>query len=64
MTKTDMTELIDETQCSFILGRQAVNNIALAKEVIHSMHKKTGKGGWFGAKLDLAKAYDRMNGDF
>lgn len=56
-----MEELVSPCQCSFIPHRQSGDNIVIAQEVIHSMKKKTGKIGWMAAKIDLEKAYDRLN---
>lgn len=42
-----MKNLVVETQCSFILGRQGIDNVVVVQEVIHSMQKKIGKrDGW------------------
>lgn len=59
-----LPDLIATTQSSFVPKRQITDNIILVQEVIHSMHKKrTGKGIMM-LKLDLEKAYDRLNWDF
>ncbi|KAL5555798.1 hypothetical protein UlMin_038034 [Ulmus minor] len=34
------------------------------KEVIHSMRKKRGRDGWMGLKVDIEKAYDKLNWSF
>lgn len=39
-------------------------NLVVAFEVLHSMNKKKGKWGWFALKIDLEKAYDRVEWDF
>lgn len=36
----------------------------LAKELVHSMRRKQGKGGWLAVKIDLEKSYDRINWSF
>ena len=36
-------------------------NIVIAQEVVHSMPKKTGAIGFMPIKVDLEKAYDRLN---
>ncbi|XP_031106167.1 uncharacterized protein LOC116010798 [Ipomoea triloba] len=41
------------------------DNILIASEVLHYMnHKKSGKVGWAALKLDMAKAYDRLEWNF
>lgn len=56
--------LVGPFQYSFIQGRSIIDNIIIAQEVIHSMRKKKGKGGWFAIKVDLEKAFDSLRWDF
>ena len=51
---------ISSNQNSFIKGRGPDINLVVASEILHSMHKKKGKWGWFALKIDLEKAYDRV----
>ncbi|KAH9791596.1 putative ribonuclease H protein [Citrus sinensis] len=62
--KALMPILIGPQQTSFVLGRHITDNIVIAQEVIHSMRKKAGKKGFMAIKVDLEKAYDRLNWDF
>ncbi|XP_050216415.1 uncharacterized protein LOC126667478 [Mercurialis annua] len=62
--KSIMPRIINPTQVSFIAGRNITDNIIIAQEVIHSMRIKKGKEGWFAIKVDLEKAYDRLNWNF
>ena len=55
---------ISPNQNSFIKGMGADINLVVATEVLHSMHKKKGKWGWFALKIDLEKAYDRVEWGF
>ena len=57
-------EWISPNQNSFIKGRGPKVNLVVASEILHSMHKKKGKTGWFALKVDLEKAYDRMEWSF
>ncbi|CAN1222018.1 LINE-1 retrotransposable element ORF2 protein [Linum grandiflorum] len=59
-----MKKLIGVNQTSFVLGRQISENIIILQEVVHSMRLKTGRKGVFAIKLDLAKAYDRIEWKF
>lgn len=56
-----MEELVSPCQCSFIPNRQSGDNIVIAQEVIHSMKKKKGAMGWMAIKIDLEKAYNRLD---
>lgn len=59
-----MQNIISPTQCSFVPGRHSSDNIIIAQEVIHSMRIKKGNKGIMAIKIDLEKAYDRLNWGF
>lgn len=59
-----MNKVVGKHQCSFIAGRQSSDNIIIAQEVIHSMRDKRGSKGWMAVKVDLEKAYDRLEWPF
>ena len=44
----------------FVSGRKIQKNTFLAQEILHDMRKKRGKKGWMGLKIDMGKAYDRL----
>uniref|UniRef100_A0A803NSM4 Reverse transcriptase domain-containing protein n=1 Tax=Cannabis sativa TaxID=3483 RepID=A0A803NSM4_CANSA len=56
--------IISPTQTAFIKGRCITENTAIAKEIIHSMARKKGSKGFMMIKLDMEKAYDKMDWDF
>lgn len=62
--KCVMPPLISNSQSSFVLGRQITNNIMVAQEIIHSMKSMKRSKGYIATKIDLEKAYDRLQWDF
>lgn len=56
-----MSDLVGPEQASFIPDRQSTDNIIIAQEAIHSLRKLKGKTGALIAKIDLEKAYDRID---
>uniref|UniRef100_A0A803NP78 Reverse transcriptase domain-containing protein n=1 Tax=Cannabis sativa TaxID=3483 RepID=A0A803NP78_CANSA len=64
-----MRDLIDHvispTQSAFIPGRLVSNNIMIAFEIMHYLKRKTkGKKEFMAMKLDMSKAYDRVEWDY
>lgn len=59
-----MVDLVGDEQASFIPGCHTTNNIVISQEFPHSLTRKTGKVVAMIAKIDLEKAYDRVNWSF
>ncbi len=63
--KAILPAIISENQSAFVLGRQIVDNILVAFETLHSFKSAKGRGpGQMALKLDLSKAYDRVECGF
>jgi len=59
--KQILLEMISPAQSAFVPGRLISNNILIAYELTHYMkQKKKGKEGYAAVKLDMSKAYDRV----
>jgi hypothetical protein len=56
--------LVSPFQAAFVPGRRGLDNVIIAQELIHSIQRKKGRIGQFILKLDLEKAYDRLEWDF
>ena len=60
--KETLPLIISNAQLAFSLGRAICDNVLAAFEVIHYMKRKTkGKRGNVALKIDISKAYDRIN---
>ena len=59
--KQILPQLIAPTQSAFVPGRLITNNVLVAYETMHAMHcRKIGKKGSLAMKLDISKAYNRV----
>lgn len=59
-----MPYVVSENQSSFAQGRSTIDNILTLQETIHSLRQLRGKKGYMIIKLDLEKAYDRLDWNF
>jgi len=58
--KNHLPHIIHPSQAAFVQGRHIASNIIIAQEIIHSFNLKSWKQKAFFLKLDLAKAFDRI----
>ncbi|XP_058783087.1 uncharacterized protein LOC131657739 [Vicia villosa] len=63
--KEFLPEVVSEEQSAFVKGRLITDNALIAMDCFHWMkNKKAGKKGTMALKLDMSKAYDRIEWDF
>lgn len=59
--KVILPNIISTSHSAFVLGRQIINNILVAYELVHYLQRKTkDKKGYMSINLDTSKAYDRV----
>ena len=59
-----LPKLISPFQTAFVSRRMGLDNMIIAQELIHTMTLKKGKTGFMAIKIDLEKAYDKLEWDF
>ncbi|KAK3232376.1 hypothetical protein Dsin_004257 [Dipteronia sinensis] len=52
--------VISETQCAFIPGLMISDNTIMGFECLHRLKRRKGKNGFMTLKLDMSKAYDKV----
>ena len=61
--KSILQEIISENQSAFVAERLIIDNVLVAHQLMnHINKKKKGKCGEMAVKLDMSKAYNRLNG--
>ncbi len=59
-----LANLISPGQSAFFLDRWIAENQLVVHELLHSFKRRKVKGGFVAMKVDLQKAYDRVNWSF
>lgn len=62
--KDHLPDYISQNQSAFIANRHISSNIIITQEILHSFHLKSWKHHAFLLKIDLAKAFDRIEWSF
>ena len=59
-----MHQLVSPFQTAFIPSWKGRDNMIIAQEILHSMGRKKGRTGVMALKIDLEKAFDRLEWSF
>jgi len=59
-----LNRLVSPFQSAFILDRSIHDNILITHDIMHKFKNSNGKVAWVTLKLDMEKAYDRLQRDF
>jgi hypothetical protein len=60
-----LPQIISDSQSAFLPGRLIIDNVVVAYELMHTMRTKgKGKVGYMAMKLNMSKAYGRVEWGF
>ena len=59
-----LPNIISPLQMAFVPGKLGLDNMIIAQEILHTISGKRGQTGYMAIKLDLEKAYDRLEWHF
>ena len=62
--KPYLSNLISLAQTAFVPSRRGTDNVLIAQELFHALDNKKERVGFMAIKLDLEKAYDRLEWSF
>ena len=55
-----MPKLVSPSQTAFVVGRRGTDNVIVAQELLFAMERMKGRTSYMIIKIDLEKAYDRL----
>lgn len=59
-----LSKIISPMQAAFVPGRCISDNSIIVHEILHTLKKKSGKGGLMAIKVDMERAYDKIEWPF
>ena len=59
-----LDQLVSPCQTAFVPGQRGVDNAIIVQEIIYTIGRTKGKGGYMALKIDLEKAYDKLEWGF
>lgn len=59
-----LDKIISPFQIAFVPGRRGTNKAIIVQELVHTISKTKGKEGYMAIKIDLEKAYDKLDRGF
>ena len=59
-----LDKLVSPLQSTFVPGKKGIDNTIIVQEIVHSISKAKGKEGFMAIKIDLEKAYDKLEWGF
>ena len=59
-----LEKLVSPCQAAFVPGRRGADNVVIVQELIHTIRRAKGRKGYMAIKIDLEKAYDRIEWSF
>ena len=59
--KSFLSYMIHPAQSGFVLGKWAMDSYIITQEILHVIQKKWGNTNLMAAKVDLDKAYDKLD---
>ncbi|XP_026428361.1 uncharacterized protein LOC113324255 [Papaver somniferum] len=62
--KKHISRISSPMQAAYVPGRLISENVCLVQEIFQAMKKKEGKGGNLALKMDMSKAFDRLEWSF